>query len=127
MRNVRPHINGRSALVALTTLRSVVTIANMKAVELVRTRIVYSRNAFAELVLWRLPGPLEGSTHRFKHRLAYVVQGQCVLRYDNESGKGDHRHWHGSRERPYRFTTPEQLIVDFQGDILRWNDENSNS
>ena len=101
---------------------------NMKAVELVRTRVVYSRSSFAELVLWQLPSPLQGSSHPFKYRLAYVGQGECVLRYDNESGKGDHRHrhWRG-RERPYRFTSPEQLIADFERDILRWNDENSNS
>lgn len=98
----------------------------MKAVELVNTRVAYSEWAFAELVLWRLPSPLEGSSHRFKYRLAYVVRGKCVLRYDNEVGKGDHRHF-GGRERAYTFTTPERLIADFQKDIARWNDENRDS
>ena len=95
----------------------------MKAVQLVSTRIAYSESAFAELVLWRLPKPVEGSTHGFKYRLAYVVHGVCVLRYDNEAGIGDHRHVDGT-ERAYAFTTPEQLIADFQRDIERWNDEN---
>lgn len=95
----------------------------MKAVELVQTRIVYSREAFAELALWRLATPLPGSSHRFKYRLAYVVRSKCVLRYDNESGKGDHRHL-GESEAPYSFSTPEQLIADFEQDIARWNDEN---
>ena len=36
----------------------------------------------------------------WRNRLAYVVRGVCVLRYDNEAGKGDHRHF-GSGERPY--------------------------
>ena len=98
----------------------------MKAVELVSTRIPYSELAFAELVLWRLPKPVEGSLHRFKYRLAYVVRGECVLRYDNEVGKGDHRHF-GGMESSYAFTTPEQLIADFQKDIARWNHENRNS
>ena len=98
----------------------------MKAVQLVSTRIAYSESAFAELVLWRLPTPLKGSAHAFKYRLAYVVRGECVLRYDNEVGKGDHRHF-GRKERPYAFTTPDQLITDFQKDIARWNHENSNS
>jgi hypothetical protein len=97
----------------------------MKAVQLVDSRIVYSGSAFAELVLWRLPKPLEGSAHAFKYRLAYVVRGQCVLRYDNEAGKGDHRHF-GKKESAYAFTTPDQLIADFQKDIARWNHENSN-
>ena len=67
----------------------------MKAVELLRTRVIYAESAFAELVLWRLPKPAKGSSHNFKYRLAYVVCGACVLRYDNEAGKGDHRHFGG--------------------------------
>jgi hypothetical protein len=98
----------------------------MKAQELVRTRIVYFEDAFAELVLWRLPKPLAGSNHNFKYRLAYVVQGRCVLRYDNEAGKGDHRHF-GSTESPYCFTDPDKLTADFQTDIERWNHENRNA
>lgn len=95
----------------------------MPAVPLVRTRIVYLDTAFAELVLWRLARPVAGSVHRFKYRLAYVVDGRCVLRFDNEAGKGDHRHI-GSSASAYRFTTPERLLADFQRDIARWNDEN---
>ncbi len=95
----------------------------MKATELIRSRIVYFETAFAELVLWRVPKPDAGSTHLFKYRLAYVVDGICVIRYDNETGKGDHRHC-GGKENTYRFTTPDQLIADFQLDIARWNHEN---
>ncbi len=97
----------------------------MKAVELLNARIIYSEFSFAELVLWRLPKQLEGSIHEYKYRLAYVVRGECVLRYDNETGKGDHRHF-GGLENTYVFTTPEQLIADFQNDIVRWNNENIN-
>ena len=95
----------------------------MKADQLVSARIAYSESAFAELVLWRLPKPVEGSAHGFKYRLAYVVHGVCVLRYDNEAGKGDHRHVDGT-EHAYAFTTPEHLIADFQHDIKRWAHEN---
>lgn len=97
----------------------------MKAVELISTRIAYSELAFAELVLWHLQKPVESSLHRFKCRLAYVVRGKCVLRYDYEVGKGDHRHF-GEKESAYVFTTPEQLVADFQNDIARWSHENSN-
>ncbi len=110
----------------MTTGKNVVIISNMKAVQLICTRIIYSESAFAELVLWRLPKPTVGSLHEFKYRLAYVVRGECVLRYDNETGKGDHRHFDG-KESAYVFTTPEQLIADFQHDIERWNYENRNS
>jgi hypothetical protein len=101
-------------------------ISIMKVVLLISTRIPYSESAFAELVLWRLPKPVEGSAHGFKYRLAYVVRGKCVLRYDNEVGKGDHRHF-GQAESDYSFTTPDQLIADFQHDIERWNYENSDT
>lgn len=101
-------------------------MSNMKAAELYRLRIAYSESSFAELVLWRLPKTIEGSMHEYKYRLAYVVRGECVLRYDNEFGKGDHRHF-GGEESAYLFTTPEQLISDFQKDIERWNHENLDS
>jgi hypothetical protein len=98
----------------------------MKAVELVHARITFSETAFAELALWRVATPVRGSTHEFKYRLAYVVDGVCVLRYDNEVGKGDHRHFHG-KESAYIFKTAAKLVADFQRDIARWNRENRNS
>lgn len=91
-----------------------------------RGRIVYSQSAFAELVLWQVPKPVAGSDHDFKYRLAYVVDEVCVVRYDNEIGKGDHRHF-GPLENHYKFVSPEKLIVDFQKDIAGWNHENSDS
>ena len=57
---------------------------------------------------------------------AYVVQGVCVLRYDNEAGKGDHRHYAG-KEFACSFRTAEKLLADFQRDIARWIDENSDT
>ena len=67
-----------------------------------------------------------GFLHAFKYRLAYAVDGTCVLRYDNEAGQGDHRH-HGTAESRYAFSTPDGLIADFQSDIARWNSENGNA
>ena len=110
----------------LTTSISVVIITNMKATLIARTRIVYSEQSFAELVLWRVPASVAGSTHEFKYRLAYVVNGVCVVRYDNELGKGDHCHY-GEIESKYAFITPEALLVAFERDIVRWNRENSDS
>ncbi len=98
----------------------------MRATELFRRRIPYSETAFAELVLWQLPAPLPGSAHSYKYRLAYVVNGVCVLRYDNESGKGDHKHFRG-RETRYAFDTVDKLLASFQRDIQRINREDSDS
>ena len=73
-----------------------------------------------------MPAPVSGSAHAFKYRLAYVVGGVCVVRYDNEVGKGEHRHF-GDMETAYTFRSPEQLIADFEREIARWNRENSHS
>jgi hypothetical protein len=99
----------------LTTSWAVGIVANMKARNLVDRRIVLTPTAFVELVLWEAPTPIKGSAHSYKYRLALVVRGVCVLRYDNEAGKGDHIHADGE-ERPYRFTTVERLIADFRAD-----------
>jgi hypothetical protein len=98
----------------------------MKATELLRRRILYTEAAFAELVLWQLPAPLPGSAHSYKYRLAYVVRGVCVLRYDNESGKGDHRHFRDKESR-YSFEDVDSLLAAFQRNIERINREDSDS
>ena len=95
----------------------------MKAVALVHRRVVLASDAFMELVVWRLGSPLPPSSHRFKYRLAYVVDGECVVLYDNERDKGDHRHF-GKSQGPYRFISPDRLMADFSADIERWNHEN---
>lgn len=82
-------------------------------------RHTLTENAFVEMKVWRLPSPLRGSRHSFKYRLAFVVDGECVLRYDNETGKGDHRHV-GTEECPYDFTTPQALLDDFWSDVDAW-------
>ena len=98
----------------------------MQAAALIRRRVVLDADAFVEIVVWRVPKPVTGSTHCFKYRLAYVVGGKCVVLYDNERGKGDHRHL-GPMQFPYRFSSPESLMADFNTDIARWNRENRRS
>ena len=88
----------------------------MAAELLIDERFVLSENAFVEIVVWRLPKPVRASVHGFKYRLALVEHGICVLRYDNEAGKGDHRHG-GRSEEAYRFTSPENLLADFWKDV----------
>jgi Family of unknown function (DUF6516) len=91
----------------------------MGAELLIDERRVLDERSFAELVVWLVPSPVRGSAHGFKYRLALIVDGVCVLRYDNEAGKGDHRH-RGAEESPYTFTTPEQLLSDVWTDVDRW-------
>ena len=77
---------------------------------------------FIEAIVWRLPELLSGSAHSFKYRLAYIVEDECVLRYDNESGKGDHRHM-GSKETACVFVSVDQLLDDFLADVAGWKGE----
>jgi hypothetical protein len=88
--------------------------------------VVIAADAFAEVVVWRVQEPVPPSPHKFKYRLAYIVNGECVLRYDNERGKGDHRHA-GDAETSYVFTTPDRLMADFEVDVTRWNHEHGRS
>ena len=88
----------------------------MRAELLLDERHVLSETAFAELVVWRVPVPVSGSRHEFRYRLALVVDGTCVLRYDNEAGNGDHRHI-GKPEHDSRFPDAEPLIAAFWADL----------
>ncbi len=91
----------------------------MTAVLLLRERLVLTETAFVEMVIWRLPQPQPGCRHDFKYRLALVSERICVLRYDNETGKGDHRHA-GNRETSYRFTGLGALQRDFWANVEAW-------
>jgi len=103
----------------LTTAIRRVILSTMDADLLLNERYTVSENVFVEMVVWRLLSSVSGSKHGFKYRLALVVDGDCVLRYDNEAGKGDHKHI-GEDEMPYEFTTPKSLLADFWDDVNNW-------
>jgi sugar-specific transcriptional regulator TrmB len=44
------------------------------------------------------------------------------VRYDNERGKGDHRHIAG-KELIYVFVSVDQLIDDFERDVQNWSSQ----
>ena len=58
------------------------------------------------------------SEHRFKCSSLYGRPGKRVVLYDNERGKGDHRHY-AEREEAYAFKDIETLIADFLADVRR--------
>jgi hypothetical protein len=104
------------AAIVLTAPQSVGIIANMKAELLERYRYVFDDGMLVEVVLWRVPESVKGSSHPYKYRLFYGGQGKRIIGYDNERAKGDHRH-HDDQEQAYTFSTPEQLIADFLSDV----------
>jgi Family of unknown function (DUF6516) len=88
----------------------------MRAELLFHQRIDYDDGAIVEMVLWRVPQPVPPSIHGLKYSLFYGRTGIREIGYDNERGKGDHRHFQGN-EAPYAFTTVEQLVADFWSDV----------
>lgn len=98
----------------------------MKAVRIAAERRRFSPSLFAELVIWRVPTAVPGSAHFFKYSLALVHEGRCVLRYDNERGKGDHRHLDGV-ETDFLFSDLQGLLAAFWSDVERWRDDNGDS
>lgn len=72
-----------------------------------------------EMSVWVVPSPIPGSDHRYKYRLYCGRDGERLVGYDNERGKGDHKHILG-RETSYRFTTVEKLVSDFMADVRRY-------
>jgi len=91
----------------------------MKAELWVEERVGLGEKLWAELVIWRVPVPVRGSTHSFKYRLALIDDDVCVLRYDNEAGKGDHKHL-GDKELPYFFSSIKSLRRDFMEDVKEY-------
>jgi len=81
-----------------------------------RERLILSRRAFVEIVIWKLSKPLPESEHLFKYRLAYIANQSCVLRFDNEAGKGDHKHL-DEIEAPYIFRDLDTLLTDFLAEV----------
>jgi hypothetical protein len=71
----------------------------MSAVLLHRERLDLEDGSVVEMVLWRVPEPVAGSGHPYKYRLYFGRSGVRLVGYDNERGKGDHRHRREIEER----------------------------
>ena len=89
----------------------------MAARLLYREKYIYADGAIREMVLWQLPQKTPDRPHGLKYRLYYGLgDGTGLVRFDNESGKGDHKHV-GSQEENYHFNDVETLVADFLAEI----------
>ncbi|MEZ5537179.1 MAG: DUF6516 family protein [Thiolinea sp.] len=86
-----------------------------KAKQLHKFRQTYGEGII-EGVVWEVPIPVPPSEHPYKYRLVYIVAGQRVVGYDNERGKGDHKHL-GTQEVAYTFKDVPTLLADFKHDL----------
>jgi hypothetical protein len=90
----------------------------MKASLIVHEKLVLDSGAIVEIKVWRLPQRTAERPHGLKYSLFYGRPGERIIGYDNEAGKGDHRHFQGV-ERPYRFSSFEKLMAEFWRDVRK--------
>lgn len=91
----------------------------MKARLLARAKEVRDDDSIIDIVVWELSEPLLPCAHHFKYRLFFGRSGECFVRYDNERGKGDHRHV-GELQSNYEFVSLDALLADFERDVTNW-------
>jgi len=80
------------------------------------TKRIFGDGHIVQARIWAVPKPVRGSRHDLKYSLFYGKEGERLIGYDNEAGKGDHRHY-GDQQEAYTFATVEQLVSDFLRDV----------
>lgn len=77
-----------------------------------------------EMVIWSVDPAVPGSAHEYKYRFYAGRAGHTLVRYDNEAGKGDHKHVGADEiEVPFRFVSMQQVVAEFLADIARLTEE----
>ena len=77
---------------------------------------MFADGAVMEMKLWEVPSPVRGSAHSLKYSLYYGCGSARPVGYDNEAGKGDHRHYE-NQEETYTFQDLDRLVADFLADV----------
>jgi hypothetical protein len=94
----------------------------MRAKRIFYDKAVLPDGAIVEMTIWQLPKPSSERPHGPKYSLFYGRDGVRIVGYDNERGKGDHKHI-GELETPYKFESAEKLVADFLADVERATNE----
>ncbi len=89
-----------------------------KAIKLLDQKRLLRDGSMIQMRIWQLPDRTKERPHGLKYSLYYGVSSTRIVGYDNERGKGDHKHIQGN-EYPYVFTTPVQLLKDFYTDVRK--------
>lgn len=84
----------------------------MPAELITRFKNITPEGGVIELVVWKVPTPVPPTEHGFKYRAVYALNGERIVGFDNERGKGDHCHL-GGQELPYDFRGVDLLVEDF--------------
>lgn len=92
----------------------------MKAQRIFHDKAVLADGSIVEMTIWQLPQASAERRHGLKYSLFYGRDGKRIVGYDNERGKGDHKHL-GDKETRYRFVSVEKLVADFLADVDKAN------
>jgi hypothetical protein len=87
-----------------------------KAKLIFKDHYTFDDGDIVEMTIWQVPSPVSPSEHPFKYSLFYGHKGERIVGYDNERGKGDHKHVRG-KESVFKFSSVDQLVSDFLTDV----------
>ncbi len=106
-------IYGTLCPLALLTTRTIVGIIDSIKAELILDfKYVEADGSIIQTTVWKISTPVPPTTHGFKYRRVYSAGGMQIVGFDNERGKGDHRHSDG-KESICEFFDLNQLIEGF--------------
>ena len=92
-----------------------------KANLLIHEKYPDKQGSIAEIKIWIVP--VSGHhPHGYKYSLVLIVKGKRVVTFDNERGKGDHKHMDGI-ELPYSFESIDKLLTDYNQTIKIWKEK----
>ena len=94
----------------------------MKAHRIFYDKAVLADGAIVEMTIWQLPKASSERPHGLKYSLFYGGPDGRIVGYDNESGKGDHKHIRDVETR-YKFIDVETMVADFLADVERIRNE----
>lgn len=76
------------------------------------------------MTIWQLPRATQERPHGLKYSLFYGGYDGRIVGYDNESGKGDHKHIRNMETR-YKWIDVETMVSDFLADVERIRNEHN--
>ena len=83
-----------------------------KAEKILDVRNEFQNGTVIVIRVWLVPEPVPPSEHRFKYSFFFGRPGVRLVLFDNERGKGDHKHIR-EVESDYAFESVEKLTADF--------------
>jgi hypothetical protein len=91
----------------------------VKATLILSEKRVLPDGHIMDIKVWGVPEPVAPCAHPFKYSLFFGYSGVRLIAYDNERGKGDHKHVLGA-EFAYAFVSLRRLLSDFRLDVEKY-------